>query len=991
MSELAVAPDDVRTAFAASKRYFASPAQELVYYLNYARWNDAAGRRETWIETVDRAVDFLRELSQYRLAPEVYGELREGILGMRAMPAMRLLAMAGPAARRDGATCFNCSAVGVHCLDAFVDAMMLSMAGCGVGFSVEHRFIDRLPMVRPQRGRAVRGMMVEDSAPGWGDALRVGLETWCDGGDVTFDLSLIRPAGAPLKTKGGQASGPGPLRDLLSNIRARILSRQGGYLTSLDAHDIMCWVGQAAVSGGVRRSAMLSLFDADDTLMLTAKSPGFDREHSQRWNANNSAVWDDDLSEEQFREHFMQMVRSGNGEPGTYNRAVANRMRPSRRQEYPWLTNPCFRAGTLVQTDQGHFPIEDLVGKTVRIWNGDGWQEIDNFRVTARYQPMLKIVLHDGSEVAATPYHSFILEDGSRIDARDIVAGMRLMISDAPESHGDYEEAGAYLKGFLLADGTASGDRAILQLYEPKYGCQDRLIASASEVEAGAAYRATTVMVPGFRPNGDGRMVMTGLTIRKEALLSWATTYKERLPREVFAWSQRSKCELLAGLFDGDGTASDTRNGYLYQLASIHRAFLLDIQALLKTLGVRAHLSLMRAAGATDFNDGYGAYATQDCWRLTLPQAASVRFAQQVRCTRLVSFADKRVAYRIKPKFNRVVSVTEDGIDDEVYCCTVEGSHSFALTQGIQVGQCAEIHLRDMQTCNLSIAVARPDDTIETLAAKVKLASILGTIQSMNSHFPYLRPGWKENQEEERLLGVDITGQFDAPIARDPYVLRQMREVAIGTNVEYARLLGINRSAAVTCVKPSGNSAQLLDVASGVHPRYAPYYIRRYRIGASSPLYGVLRDAGMELTPENGQDAATATTWVAAFPMKAPDGAITRNDLTAVEHCDYWLMVRKNYTEHKVSATIYYGPDEVEPLMDWLWEHRDEVDGMTFLPRHDIKLDQLPYEEIDRETYERMQAALPEIDFSRMTAYEKMDQTTASQEGACAAGACETI
>ena len=304
---------------------------------------------------------------------------------------------------------------------------------------------------------------------------------------------------------------------------------------------------------------------------------------------------------------------------------------------------------------------------------------------------------------------------------------------------------------------------------------------------------------------------------------------------------------------------------------------------------------------------------------------------------------------------------------------------------------CSEVLLRDMQFCNLSIVVARPDDTFETISEKVRLATIIGTIQSMETNYPGLRPEWKKNNEEERLLGVDINGQFDCPLIQDAETLRYLRAIAVETNRQYAGLLGINQSTAVTCVKPGGNSSQLLNVSSGMHPRYAPFYIRRYRIAATSPLYPVLREAGVPLSPENGQTEESAVTWVASFPLRSPQGVVTRNDLSAIDHCEYWLMVRKNYTEHKPSCSIYYSPEEAEELMQWVWDHRDEVDGISFFPRDLSTLKQLPYEEISELDYHRMMRDFPVLNFALMSLYESVDQTTASSEVACTADSCETV
>lgn len=633
-------PLTVRYAYHESSQFFPTALQQFQFFDKYSRFNYDLGRRETWVETVDRAVDYLRELSCNRLSHYVYERIAQSIREMRVMPSMRLLAMAGPAARRNNLAIYNCAYMAVDSLDAFVEALIISMSGCGVGYSVERHYVAKLPQVLTQRGLFVDTHVVEDTTEGWAAALRVGIETWFSGGDVRFDLSQVRPAGAPLRIKGGRASGPEPLRAMLAFVRSRILARQGSQLRPIDAHDIMCSVGNAAVSGGVRRTALISLFSAGDDEMLQCKSGDNLIGNEQRWNANNSVVWAEEPTWEQFSDQFDEMVRSGRGEPGFFSRVAANDWRPERRAAAEFGCNPC-----------------------------------------------------------------------------------------------------------------------------------------------------------------------------------------------------------------------------------------------------------------------------------------------------------------------------------------------------------AEISLRSMQLCNLSAAIARAGDIYDDMADKVEVATIIGTIQSMATHFPGLRPQWQHNCEEERLLGVDITGQMDAP-----HILGlqdDLLKVAQSANTHYARLLGINSSAAITCVKPSGNTSQLVNCSSGLHARWAPYYIRNVRVGAHSPIYQVLRDAGAPMVPENGQTAENATTWVVQFPVRSPEGAITRNDHSAIEQCDIWLQNKMAWTEHNPSCTITYRSHEVEELKDWVWGNRHVLGGMSFLPASDAMYDNMPYVEISREEYERRAAEFPVIDFSRIYHYEQTDLTNAAQELACVAGLCE--
>ena len=259
----------------------------------------------------------------------------------------------------------------------------------------------------------------------------------------------------------------------------------------------------------------------------------------------------------------------------------------------------------------------------------------------------------------------------------------------------------------------------------------------------------------------------------------------------------------------------------------------------------------------------------------------------------------------------------------------------------------------------------------------------------MSTNYPGLRPQWKKNCEEERLLGVDINGQLDGPICWDRDVKERLLHTALEINRQTAQVLGINSSAAVTCVKPSGNSSQLFDCASGIHTRWAPYYIRNTRVASHSPIYKVLRDAGVPMDPENGQTVENSNTWVIHFPMKSPEGAITRKDRTAVQQCEFWLQNKLHWTEHNPSVTITYQPEEVIGLMKWTWEHLGVIGGMTFLPATDAQYAQMPYIEITKEEYEVLVGKFPKIDFSKLYRYEEEDLTKAAQELACMAGACD--
>lgn len=650
-------PENVRKLAEESKKYFKdNQLGEFVYLRTYAKWNQAEGRRETWVETVDRYLDFMRENIGNKLTAKEYNELREAILNQEIMPSMRLMQFAGDAARRCNVAAYNCSYIAPSKIEDFAEIMYISMCGTGAGYSVESANIQALPQIAYQSGEKLPTHVVGDSKEGWCDALTLGLKTWFDGKDIDFDFSQIRPAGARLNTMGGKASGPEPLRNLLAFSRERILSRQGRRLRNIDAHDIICKIGECVVAGGVRRSAMISLSDLDDEQVRDAKKGQFYMTDPHRAIANNSAVYHYKPTNVEFMNEWVALMTSGTGERGIFNRGSLIGQLPERRIEF--------------------------------------WKET------------------------------------------------------------------------------------------------------------------------GYVKNG-------------------------------------------------------------------------------------------RVIGPAGTNP------------------------------------------------------------------------------------CGEIILKSKQFCNLSEVVARSYDTKESLVRKARLATILGTYQSTLTNLGYLSKDWKKNCEEERLLGVSITGQWDSKMAREADVLEAMRKETIKTNKKYAERFGINASTAITCVKPSGTVSQTLGVASGMHPRHAPYYIRRIRISATDSLFKMLKDQGVPYYPEVGQQEETANTFVLEFPVKSPEGAVCKDDLTAIDQLEHWKLVKTNYTEHNPSVTISVGDDEWISVANWVYENWEIVGGLSFLPRSNHVYRLAPYEPITKAQYEEMTKRLQHIDYGKLYAYERQDETEMKRELACVSGVCE--
>ncbi len=309
---------------------------------------------------------------------------------------------------------------------------------------------------------------------------------------------------------------------------------------------------------------------------------------------------------------------------------------------------------------------------------------------------------------------------------------------------------------------------------------------------------------------------------------------------------------------------------------------------------------------------------------------------------------------------------------------------------------CSEIVLRSKSFCNLTEAVIRPEDDLETLKAKIRLATILGTFQSTLTKFRYLSSIWKKNCEEERLLGVSLTGIMDNPVMNGSEGkeklknwLNELHRVAVETNKEWAEKLGINPAAAITCVKPSGTVSQLVDSASGIHPRYSDYYIRTVRADKKDPLAIMMKDMGF---PVEEDLMKPDTGYVFSFPIKSPDNSVFRNDRTAIEQLELWKIYQEEYCEHKPSITVYVKEHEWLEVAAWVYKHFDVISGVAFLPHTDHSGIQAPYQECDEEEYNKLKEIMPEdIDWKILAEYEKEDTTESHKELACTAGACEYV
>ena len=631
--------------------------QNYIAISRYARWIEKENRRETWSETVERYVSYMErryeKLTNKKLDKKERDRWVDAITTLKVMPSMRALMTAGPALDKDNVAGFNCSYVAIDNVRTFDEIMYILMCGTGVGFSVERQYVDKLPEIAEKFHTTETVIKVRDSKIGWAKSYRELVAMLYAGQIPQFDMSLVRPAGAKLKTFGGRASGPDPLRDLFKFSIDTFQKANGRKLTSIECHDIVCKIADVVVCGGVRRSALISLSNLSDIRMRDAKTGQWWDNNPQRSYANNSVAYTEKPDIGTFMKEWVSLYDSKSGERGIFNRVASQKMatRSGRRDgEYDFGTNPC-----------------------------------------------------------------------------------------------------------------------------------------------------------------------------------------------------------------------------------------------------------------------------------------------------------------------------------------------------------SEIVLRNKQFCNLSEVVVRPDDTEETLKEKVEIATIFGTLQSTLSDFRYLTKQWKDNTEEERLLGVSLTGIMDNFIlsggAFNEAVLKSMlvnlKDHAIETNKKWAELLGVNQSTAITCVKPSGTVSQLVDSASGIHPRYSPYYLRTVRADKKDPLCDMMIDKGFHAEDDVMKPNDTKVIY---FPMKSPVESVMRDAKSAIEQLEIWKLYQLYWCEHKPSITVYVKEEEWLQVGAWVYENFDVMSGVSFLPHSDHSYKQAPYQEVDKKTYQEWLTKTPRnINWMDLTQYEKEDTTTSSKELACTAGACEIV
>jgi ribonucleotide reductase alpha subunit len=923
----------------------------------------------------------------------------------------------------------------------------------------------------PRLSEAPHGAIVHrvaDSREGWAKAFEIyEAMTYRRDTDVALvlDFSDVRPAGSPIAgMQGRPASGPLSLMRAFLNVRIHVVdySRDERLPRWQQALTVDHYLSVEVQVGGARRAARMATKwwkDPDVLSFIRIKERG------GLWTANHSIMVDGEFwtavetGDPRARDIFEEATRCAHrtGEPGFINAdllddhrtgfsSIARDTLPgssryelteakylmtklhaaARKVHYPTITNPCFAADTLIATKQGAFRIKDLVGKTVDIWTGDAWQTVDNFRVTGKNQRMLKFIMQDGSSLRVTESHTMVLESNACVCAKDICPGDILRTSDVVYE-GTMHCNSAYIKGFLLGDGTSHSGSPILSVYEPKYSCLDRLIASLKETSVDIHVRSDAIDIPGFVDNDTPRQIrkrMHGLTSRK-SLLPWTTEYRNAIPDFVYQWRMEDKAEFIAGLFDADGTAVDSPHGFGYQLGSVNRSFLLDVQILLKTMGVRSKVSLCKPESRKLLPGGE--YDCQAFWRLHMGQRDSVTLADRVRFTRLASFSDRVLAYNTKKRSGKVETIEYDGVDEEVYCCTVEGSHTLTTAGGIVTGNCGEIglHLTGGYCVLASVApfLAKPEpwfkgnvyDEVEwdsRVVAAVRLAvRFLVRVNTMEAFYG-------EETKRSNRIGIGLTGIHSWAWVRYGLTFRDLldeerskefwetvRHLSQWAKFEanrYSDELRLNRPATVTTMKPDGSIAKLFALEEGAHLPARSYYLRwvQFKGIKVDGVWGVGSDPLLEEYESRGYPMKELKTFpgmtAVGFPT-APlltrlgmgDALVTASEATPAEHYQ-WLRLLEKYWigEHQgnqVSYTLKVYTDRVDlaSFRSLVLDNQPTVRCCAILPT--LPDDQLPYEYLPEEAIseKRFQEIVTAIDM-QSAAEEAVDM----EHLRCEAGVC---
>jgi len=875
----------------------------------------------------------------------------------------------------------NCSYLPIDNIKAFDEMLYLLMCGSGVGFSVERQFIktDRMPVI-PDSVRPSKTVIgVEDSKIGWANAYRELMSMLYQGRVPKWDTKDVRPSGARLKTFGGRASGPEPLEDLFRFCVETFTNAAGRRLTSIECHDICCKIGEVVVVGGVRRSALLSLSNPSDDRMRFAKSGNWSEITPWRRMANNSACYTEKPGMDVFIREWTSLYESKSGERGFFNRAAAKAKATQygrRSADFEYGCNPCSEillrpnqfcvsGNTPLATTERLYPrISEIEGREVKVWNGREWTPV-TVRKTGEGQNLVRVHISDGSYLDCTPDHRWSVKDRFKkewqeVQAKDLMTFSKYAVQVEPANAvnvtGDGDKLPeAYTLGFAAGDGCVYNGSVLIDLYGPKdWDCP----ISGTRQKPQMNHAGTSIYV---------RSVASVDAEKVVALKGSADAWYDILG------SIRSidLLDFVAGLADADGSETGTGGIRIY-VGEYEKGRAL--QLLLARIGTRCSVNLHQEAGVE----------TNLCVRQTDSYYVQITDCSHIPCHRLDTSGGHEPKFKGKYQVIRYVEEL-DGLHD-TYCFNEPKRHK-AMFGNVLTYQ-----------CNLTEVVVREHDTVEDIKAKIRIAVILGTMQASLTKFRYIGPEWKNNTEEEALLGVSLTGVMDNELFSGrkglpelATALSELRQYSVHVNKEWAKKIGVNPAGAITCNKPSGTVSQLVDCSSGIHGRESRHYIRNVRADKKDPMAQMMVAIGF---PHEDDVSRPEHNLVFGFPVESPAHAVLKDEMTAIEQLEIWKVYQDHWCEHKPSCTVSVRENEWMDVGAWVYKNFNDVSGLTFFPHSGHTYRQAPYQSCSEKEYKDAVKVMPkEVDWTKLKEYEVDDSSVHYGELSCAAGAdsCEVV
>ena len=931
---------------------------DIVVWMKYAKFIPELSRRETWEELVTRNMNM--HIAKFPGLKEIIEHNYKFVYEKKVLPSMRSLQFAGKPIEVNNARLFNCSYLHIDDYRAFSETMFLLLSGTGVGYSVQKHHVENLPPLK--KATKNRRYLIGDSIEGWADAVKVlvksyfGLSTW----KPVFDYRSIRSKGERLITSGGVAPGPEPLKNCLNMIES-IFERKadGEKLTPLECHDILCHIATAVLAGGIRRSAMISLFDKEDEEMLTCKFGKWYETNPQRGRANNSAVLlrgnvcptDETISKEEFLNLWKKVEMSNSGEPGFYftdNKELG--------------TNPCCFTGDMrVLTPSGYKCFEDLAkDESSQFINVNG-DLVDGTVWESGYKQTVSVKLTSGKIIACTPDHRFMLVNGSECEAKDL-RGERVMPFFTVN-----KEINKFVKwGFIQGDGATSRlESETHKGLEVYFGEKDTDVAE----------------IFGF--DSTGKQYISGMNEELIAFGFSSNTLPTRsFPSGFMSHSDQVKKSFLKGMYSANGSVIKTSR-IAYKTTSWYLAkVLVDV---LTGFGLSPYITTNKAK-TVEFSNG--SYECKESYDVNIGRiediiwfTTNIAFVQDYKNEALVNLIKRRAPMVMSVKESSMESVYDFSLDDDTHWGVVEGV----------IAHNCEISLNSFQFCNLVEINASDIKDQEDLMERTVAAAFIGTMQASYTDFYYLRPEWKKVTEKEALLGIGMTGIASGKVLQ--LDLESAAKEAIDANRLFAKLFGINPAARITCVKPSGTASLVLGTSSGVHAWHDEYYMRRIRIGKNEAIYTYLSLYHPDMIEE---DQLTSAQVVLSVPVAAPEGAITRSSETAIEFLERVKFLHGAWIKpghivgdntHNVSATVTVKNNEWKEVGEWLWNNQDHYNGLSFLPEDLGSYPQTPFETITKHQYEEAITSCHLLDVTKVI--ELSDNTTLNDQQACGGGGCE--